>query len=380
MENDVIAKTGGKRDSNIELFRIIAMLLIVAHHYVINSGLMNYGGPIAADQMSGRSVFLLLFGAWGKTGINCFVMITGYFMCRSKITAKKFAKLLLEIMFYRIGIYIIFLMTGYERLSAMRLVQAVIPVTSVKQNFWGCFIVFFLSIPFLNALIQSLNERQHIRLLLLCFFTYVLFGTIHGGPFGVTMNYVSWFMVIYFIAAYIRLYPKELFSDRRKCGLILLLSLFVSIASILCCAFIGSKKGIFAPFYFVTDSNSFLPVVVGIFAFLFFKSIRIPYSKFINTVAASSFGVLLIHANCDAMRKWLWNDVLDNVGTYGKSYIFLHAIGSVIIIYAVCTVVDILRINLLEKPFFKWWDKHWDSFSAKMRNKEDKLFKKLHIG
>lgn len=29
-----------KRDSNLELFRIITMLLIVAHHYVVNSGLM----------------------------------------------------------------------------------------------------------------------------------------------------------------------------------------------------------------------------------------------------------------------------------------------------------------------------------------------------
>ena len=27
------------RDSNLELYRIIMMLLIVAHHYVINSGL-----------------------------------------------------------------------------------------------------------------------------------------------------------------------------------------------------------------------------------------------------------------------------------------------------------------------------------------------------
>lgn len=29
------------RDSNIELFRIITMIMIVAHHYVVNSGLMD---------------------------------------------------------------------------------------------------------------------------------------------------------------------------------------------------------------------------------------------------------------------------------------------------------------------------------------------------
>ncbi len=29
-----------KRDSNIELLRIILMIVIVAHHYVVNSGIM----------------------------------------------------------------------------------------------------------------------------------------------------------------------------------------------------------------------------------------------------------------------------------------------------------------------------------------------------
>lgn len=45
--------------------------------------------------------------------------------------------------------------------------------------------------------------------------------------------------------------------------------------------------------------------LLAVFAFLMFKNIQIPYNKGINTVAASTFGVLLIHANSDAMRKWL---------------------------------------------------------------------------
>ena len=34
-------KFGGVRSSNIELFRILSMLMIVAHHYVVNSGLID---------------------------------------------------------------------------------------------------------------------------------------------------------------------------------------------------------------------------------------------------------------------------------------------------------------------------------------------------
>lgn len=47
------------RDSNLELFRIITMLLIVAHHYVVNSGLLAQDGPVWANPLSSDSLFLL---------------------------------------------------------------------------------------------------------------------------------------------------------------------------------------------------------------------------------------------------------------------------------------------------------------------------------
>lgn len=68
--------TGQDRDSNIELFRVIAMLCIVAHHYVVNSGLLELISKTAS--LTPNSFFLLFFGWGGKTGINCFLVITGW--------------------------------------------------------------------------------------------------------------------------------------------------------------------------------------------------------------------------------------------------------------------------------------------------------------
>ena len=64
------------RNSNLELYRVIVMVLIVAHHYFVNSGLVELA---STSQDSFKSIYLYLFGMWGKTGINCFVLITGYF-------------------------------------------------------------------------------------------------------------------------------------------------------------------------------------------------------------------------------------------------------------------------------------------------------------
>lgn len=85
-------QTGGvQRDSNLDLYRIVVMIAIVSHHYVVNSGLMECIN--ASNPLGFNSIFLLLFGCWGKIGINCFVLITGCFMCESKITLKNFGSM-----------------------------------------------------------------------------------------------------------------------------------------------------------------------------------------------------------------------------------------------------------------------------------------------
>ena len=147
---------GGTRNSNLELYRIVVMLLIVAHHYVVNSGVLEimYESPLEPN-----SIFLFLFGMWGKIGINCFVLITGYFMCKSNITIKKFLKLVLEVEFYKIVIYLLFIICGYETVSLSGIFKAVLPITSIGTNFTGCFLVFYLCIPFLNILVRNMSEK-----------------------------------------------------------------------------------------------------------------------------------------------------------------------------------------------------------------------------
>ena len=72
MNTNPVSKTK-QRDSNLEHYRIIVMFMIVAHHYVVNSGLMDV---MKETPTSSNSIFFYLFGMWGKTGINCFVMIS----------------------------------------------------------------------------------------------------------------------------------------------------------------------------------------------------------------------------------------------------------------------------------------------------------------
>ena len=337
-----------KRDSNIELFRIITMILIVAHHYVVNSGL---GDLIQANPFSFNSLFALLAGAWGKIGINCFVFITGYFMCRSNISVRKFLKLLLEIEFYKIGIGILFMITGYEPVSFHSILNMILPVRNISTGFTSAFLIFYLCIPFLNILIRNLDEKMHFRLILLGLFIYVLPASLPG--FYVSFNYVSWFIVLYFISSFVSLYSKPLFENKTFWKKAMILFVGLSILSILACNFIGMKRGIFKPYYFIYESNRLLALVTAFSLFMFFKNLQIPYNKRINTISKTTFGILLIHANSDAMRTWLWKDVLNNMYAFGQSWMILHMIGSVLLVFSICSLIDLCRIYFLEKPVFK---------------------------
>lgn len=336
------------RNSNLELYRIIVMLLIVAHHYVVNSGL---GEVLQENPLSGRSIFFYLFGAWGKTGINCFVMITGYFMCKSQITLHKFLKLLFEVLFYNIVIYTIFMIAGYEKISFNSLIN-IIPGRFLNTNFTSCFLVFYLCIPFLNILIKNLTQKQHLLLIGLCLFIYTFHTTIPRTY--VAMNYVSWFCVIYFIASYIRLYPHKYDNNIQFWKGGVFLCILVSIASILIELWLHPYN---FPYRYVSDSNELLPILTAVCSFMYFKNIQIPQNKWINIVGGSTFGVLLIHANSDTMRKWLWKDTLDNAGHYSDELFWLYPIIVIIVIFFICIVIDRIRIMLIENPTFNFLNK-----------------------
>ena len=350
--NNPITGGGKLRSSNFELYRILCMLVIVAHHFVVNSGFTSSDGSLTTSPTTLNSIFIWLFGMWGKTGINCFLLITGYFMCSSKITIRKFVKLLLWIYIYRIVIYALFLYFGYETLSAVRIVKLAMPVWGFEANFISCFIGFWLTIPFWNILIHNMTRKQHLILVALLVGMYSCLGSI--PTFRVTFNYVTWFGVIYLIASYIRMYPHQCFENKKLWVAVMVAAIILSILSVIVLIFIGKGE-----YFFMSDSNKVFAVVVAVSSFISIKNIHIPYNKIINAIGGSTFGVLLIHANSDAMRQWLWKDCFDCVGHYNLTFLqFIgFSIGVVLTIFFSCILIDRIRKKIIEEPFFKWYDK-----------------------
>lgn len=338
----------GVRSSNIELYRIVVMLLIVAHHYVVNSGLYDV---LERDTFNASSLTMLLFGAWGKTGINCFVLITGYFMCKSNITSRKFAKLVAQVLFYNIVINSIFVIEGHTAVTTDLILNIINPIYGISSGFTSCFLIFFLLIPFLNKLLVQLDCTMHRRLIILLIVVYSIMPC--NPKFELSFNYVTWFCVLYLVASYIRFYGLFPSFTSRQWGFSALAMFLLGSASVVGMSFLWytGRVGLFNPYFFISDSNKILSLAIAVSSFMYFKSINIPYTKYINALGAATFGVLLIHANSDTMRNWLWSGTVDCVGHYTSDVLSMlgYASASVAAIFFICAFIDWIRQTLLEK-------------------------------
>lgn len=323
------------------------MMSIIAHHMVANTAISFNLLPELHDT---RNVYMWVFGMWGKVGINCFVLITGWYMCKSAITVRKFLKLLLEVYFYKFFNCALLLCIGLHSLSLKKVFYLLSPITNVTSNdFVSCYLVFFLMIPFLNVLIHNISRKMHKYLVILGVGVLCIWNQLYW--IEVDCSYLLYFPTLYFVASYFRLYSESTQLATRFLEKTPLLWVALSIASvigILC--FLPHTTKELSPYYFVIDSNAILAFITGLSLFMYFKSIRIKQSKVINVLAACSFGVLLFHTS-SGMRYVLLEKIMRIPDIlYGLSewwMIVFCSILFVIAIYAIGSFIDIIRMYLL---------------------------------
>lgn len=341
-----------QRYSNFELLRIVCIFFILGFHYLYHSGLIN---EFDYSHITPNMLFLQFFCFGGKMAINAFVLLSAYFICLSKplITWKRILKLYAEVLFYSFGVFAILTLTGVADFSLKELCRALIkPFNQIGWAFAGSFIFFYMLIPVLNRLLLAINRNTHKCLIFYLLFVYTCLTTIPivngSGPGG----YLGWFITLYLVASYIRIYNPDWTNSKKLAFLVFSASLCIQWAFTIFVDFVGSKHGFVNPFFMVVDSYKLLAFTMALSLFLFFKNIEMKNNKFINTIAASTFGVYLIHSPSHLMRKFLWNDLFHTTDYYNSNLLPIHMFGSIIIVYIVCVGIDYCRIKFIEKPFF----------------------------
>lgn len=125
----------------------------------------------------------------------------------------------------------------------------------------------------------------------------------------------------------------------------------ISIVSVLCVVYCDSHFGKQTPPYKYVSPSGICAVLTSVSSFMFFKDFKIKNYKIINVVAASTFGVLLIHDNCAIMRQWLWQELVNVKAIYSMaiSSAMLQMVSVVLAVFIICILLDMLCKRTIER-------------------------------
>jgi surface polysaccharide O-acyltransferase-like enzyme len=262
--------------------------------------------------------------------VNCFVLVSGYFMVnKTQVKLIKAINLMVITTFYGIVFYILsVVLLADKSLNYQELLAAAIPFYNANW-FVASYLVIFLLAPFLNKLLNNLSKKQFQQLIVILVISFSVLPTIlpklsyndHG--YGV-LN----FIMLYCIAAYIRLHYVSKINKWLYLGIYLVSTSFTYVV-------------------FNLDYNSIYNLISSVSLFLFFSTFSFS-SKFINYLATFTFAVYIIHTN-PSIRYILFQKILRCNQYWNSSLFLMHLIVSVIFIFVMGMVIEVIRRFIVYK-------------------------------
>lgn len=328
------------RDANMDFLRIVSMLLIILLHSIDHSGVLE-AAPSSGIQSFFTVRFLYMLT---QVCVNLYVMLSGYFLIQSKFRLQKLVALWMEVVFYSLCIKLIFMIRGRIPFSTLALCSCFFPILTGRYWFITIYVGMYLLFPFLNLAITAMNKKRHLMLNIALVILFSAWNSIYpsiagmnsGGGWG-----LAWFVVLYFLAAWFRLYYRPTGEAVRYAAVWLG---FSALISFLFC-FPGEKssilKAVIGNWY---HYNSFPVYLTTVALFVCFLNVRIQnevVSAVITGIAPYTLGVYLIHAHAN-LSPYLW-EVLKLPERMRDKGFLLVQLASVAAIFVACILIDALR-------------------------------------
>ena len=363
-----------ERKSNFELLRIVAMLMIVAHHLAVH-GVQHVlfsdqaYRAWAAGSLANR-LFTFLFVP-GGTGVAVLFMLTGYFLVEKQRASV--LKVCLQTVFYGLTLSALFvvLLAAHRLFGAgyafaefsfvanvgMVLRHVLTPVSMGGWWFVSAYVLIVLVAPRINQLLAHLNRRGFARLLLVTWFFWYSCQLVLGGGYA-ALGRAFFF---YGLGAYCKRFGNDAHERPRVRHAALFAFGWLLYAACSFCDY--ALKEISAKtlamkavedyvLQGLMDCISILLCAWSLFAI--FARLRIRASRRINTVAATTFGVYLLH-DSTVGRQLIWNGILRVSDVQFLSpYFPLLALADILAVFAVCSAIDWLRLRFVEPRMTAW--------------------------
>lgn len=340
-----------QRNVGLDLLRLLAMFMVVLLH--VN----NWGGLLKNTTFQINFLSIYFFESFSIVAVNCFILISGFFLIKQNFRLNKLISLILEVCAYSWLCFMVALIIKTP-MDIKTVIRGLFTITTGFHWFITCYIILYILFPFINKFIYSLSLIQKhifavILLFLFCIWSIIPNISAQTAFFGYN---VLWVTVLYYFGAYIRVVfvdveNKNMFFNKMYkfsgYGYII----FSLTTLVLMCILNSIGKSVFS----ALNYNNLFVFLASICLFLFMYKLNIKNNyikKLIIFFAPASFGVFLISDNIFAIY-------------YQKIYLnkefFLQSFNMpiMVLICAACIFLLCLLISsLFHKKIFDFSDKY----------------------
>lgn len=369
-----------ERQLNYELLRIVAMIMIVCLHYLSKGGLL--GNPARAD-MTATGYAAWLVEAFCLVAVNVYVLISGYFGVKTVDSRansradsqtderaggqmdndhrsflevlKRPLRVWRQVFFYSMGIGLIALMIGAQQFDLYQFFSYCFPIVTEHYWFATSYVVLCLLMPFLNAGVMHLKQKETGYLIagLLVIFSVsktVIPMQLPWDKYGYDL---IWFIILYLTGAYLRRYEIKWLKSRFRAIALYLGSAAVIFVSFFVIRIFYLRTGKLEDLINYGYTYNFLFCYTGaIGLFLSFAqnqegALSERFRKPIVLLSKATFGVYLIHEHMNIRKEWpRWFHCEAQLGNTVVGFL-AHMILTVLAVYLICTGIELLRIVIL---------------------------------
>lgn len=197
-----------ERQSNIELLRIVATLMILMVHF--SSWFPTFFG-VESYWVGGTAMAVTraTLNSLSCIGVPLFVLISGYFSIHPKV--RSLLNLFTCLAFFYLGTYLLNCwITGDAVFQHHRVLRSLLAF-SHENWFIQCYLFLMLLSPVLNAFVEKVSEKAFLTYILIFMACAFYFGCVHDSTyFYFNGGYsVTTFIMIYLVGRYLRLYGEK---------------------------------------------------------------------------------------------------------------------------------------------------------------------------
>ena len=273
-----------------------------------------------------------LMESFSIIGVNCFVLISGYFGI--KPTVKGLVNFTMWCLFYAVVIYAIYSVLEPKMYNVNDILCSIRVFSNTDLWFVPAYLALYLLAPIINRGTQSISRKDFIWLLVSLTFINIYLGWYWQGKVNPTGYNVMQMIYIYVIGRFLKQYIKP----RKRYRIYFLLLYVISYIFLVASTF-------FLPNNIAYAYNSPFVVINSVSLFLLFSTLRIK-NTYINHIASSAFAVYLLHK-----MPPVWTDLkefmISNAKNVDDIVFSVYWVAFILLLFSSCIIIDKLRLAVM---------------------------------